>query len=233
MADSISGAESTSQAPGQTTEAAATRGEEAAHQSTEAVSSTGTKATPQAPAAAPAKTDIFASEEFRKWESNRKKQEQVKEQQYRNQMAQLQQQMQQFRLQSVPEEERVVIERDTYKQQLAQYQQEQQQQEQLAQRWNDIQKLAAYIDEKPENLWEKNFSNIGDAAFHVLDGLKARLEQQAEIKAEEIVEKRARNTVDLGGGGVVTTDDAKERKYKDALKAKDGKAFVLQLLQDR
>ncbi len=230
MADETSGVGSTSQAPGQAPEAATTRSEATARQSSEAVQKTET-----AQESRPAKVDLFQSEEFRKWESNRKKQEMAREQQYQQQMARMQQDMQNFRLQSAPEEERVVIERDMLRQQMAQLQQEQQRQAMLSQQYSDIQRLAEYSGMKADDLWQQNFSNIGDAAFYAMEHMtkrqKAEFEKAVDAEIERRAKQREANASDLGGGAPVTTDSLKEKGYKDALKRKDGKAFVLQYLQ--
>ncbi len=143
--------------------------------------------------------------------------------------------MQQFRLQSAPEEERALIERDMYKQQLTQLSQEQQRQAALAQQWGDIQRLAEFSGLKAEDLWAQNFSNIGDAAFYAMEHMtkqqKLDFEKAVEVAIAERERKREANAVDLGSGAMVTTEDMKTRKMNDAIKAKDGKSFVLQYLQ--
>ena len=149
-------------------------------------------------------------------------------------MAALRQQMQQVQLQSAPEEERVVIERDQLRQQLQQFQQEQQRQAQLSQQWQDLDKMAKIAGMKTEDLFSQNFRDIGEAAFYVLENMtakqKAEFEKSVEAAIAERERKKEANAVDLGSGAAVTTDDIKHRKLNDSLKRRDGKSFVLELL---
>lgn len=205
-----------------------------APQSTTSSAGSTTQSTP-AQQATEKKPNLFESEEFRKYQSQQEKRFQTERQQFQQQMARMQQEMQQFRLQSAPEEERVAVERDMLRQQLAQFQQEQQRQAMLSQQYGDIQRLAEYSGMKAEDLWQQNFSNIGDAAFYAMEHMtkrqKAEFEKAVDAEIERRAKQREANATDLGGGAPVTTDSLKEKSYKDALKRKDGKAFVLQYLQ--
>lgn len=180
------------------------------------------------------KPNLFESEEFRKYQSQQEKRIAQERANYQREMAALRQQMQQVQLQSAPEEERVVIERDQLRQQLQQFQQEQQRQAQLSQQWQDLDKMAKIAGMKTEDLFSQNFRDIGEAAFYVLENMttkqKAEFEKSVEAAIAERERKKEANAVDLGSGAAVTTDDIKHRKLNDSLKRRDGKSFVLELL---
>lgn len=235
MADVTSASDATSTGTAQTAQSQATSASAPAPQSTSntAAPAAATSATQASEASKP--INLQEVPEFKQWQTTMNKTLERERQTYQRQLAEMQQQMQQFRLQSAPEEERALIERDMYKQQLTQLTAEQQRQAALAQQWGDIQRLAEFSGLKAEELWQQNFSNIGDAAFYAMEHMskaqKANFEKSLEAAIAERERKREANAVDLGGGAPVTTDDVKTRKMNDALKAKDGKSFVLQYLQ--
>lgn len=179
-------------------------------------------------------TNLFELPEFRQYQSQQEKRAAQERQRYQTEMAQLRQQMQQMQAQALPEDERVAFERDSLRQQLAQFQAEQQRQAQVAQQWNDLDRMAKIAEMKTEDLFSMNFRDIGEAAFYVLENMtakqKANFEKAVEAAIAEREKKREANAVDLGGGAPTTTDDIKQRKLDASLKKKDGKAFVLELL---
>ena len=181
--------------------------------------------------------NLQESPEFKKWQAQVNKTIERERQQYQQQLAAMQQQMQQFRLQSAPEEERIAIERDMLRQQLAQTQQEQQRQAQLAQQWNDIQRLAEKSGLKAEDLWSQNFSNIGDAAFYALEYMannsKTEFEKAVDAEIERRAKQREANKVDLGGGAIQTSVDAATEKINSAFKSKDVRGFMKAIREQR
>jgi len=235
MADVTSASDATSTGTAQTAQSQATSASTPAPQSTSNTAAPAAATSAQASDTSSKPVNLFELPEFRQYQSQAEKRAAQERQTYQRQLAEMQQQMQQFRLQSAPEEERALIERDMYKQQLTQLTAEQQRQAALAQQWGDIQRLAEFSGLKAEELWQQNFSNIGDAAFYAMEHMskaqKANFEKSLETAIAERERKREANAVDLGGGAPVTTDDVKTRKMNDALKAKDGKSFVLQYLQ--
>ena len=235
MADVTSASDATSTGTAQTAQSQATSASTPAPQSTSNTAAPAAATSTQASDTSSKPVNLFELPEFRQYQSQAEKRAAQERQTYQRQLAEMQQQMQQFRLQSAPEEERALIERDMYKQQLTQLSQEQQRQAALAQQWGDIQRLAEFSGLKAEELWQQNFSNIGDAAFYAMEHMtkaqQANFEKSVEAAIAERERKREANAVDLGGGAPVTTDDVKTRKMNDALKAKDGKSFVLQYLQ--
>lgn len=235
MADVTSASDATSTGTAQTAQSQATSASQPAPQSTSNTAAPAAATSTQASDTSSKPVNLFELPEFRQYQSQAEKRAAQERQTYQRQLAEMQQQMQQFRLQSAPEEERALIERDMYKQQLTQLTAEQQRQAALAQQWGDIQRLAEFSGLKAEDLWEKNFSNGVEAAFYAMEHMtkaqKANFEKSLEAAIAERERKREANSVDLGGGAPVTTDDVKTRKMNDALKAKDGKSFVLQYLQ--
>jgi len=235
MADVTSASDATSTGTAQTAQSQATSASTPAPQSTSNTAAPAAATGTQASDTSSKPVNLFELPEFRQYQSQAEKRAAQERQTYQRQLAEMQQQMQQFRLQSAPEEERALIERDMYKQQLTQLTAEQQRQAALAQQWGDIQRLAEFSGLKAEDLWAQNFSNIGDAAFYAMEHMtkkqQADFEKSLEAAIAERERKREANAVDLGGGAPVTTDDVKTRKMNDALKAKDGKSFVLQYLQ--
>ncbi|TXH11085.1 MAG: hypothetical protein E6R03_14685 [Hyphomicrobiaceae bacterium] len=236
MADVTSAPDATSTGTAQTAQSQATSASTPAPQSTSntAAPAAATGAT-QASDTSSKPVNLFELPEFRQYQSQAEKRAAQERQVYQRKLDEMQQQMQQFRLQSASEDDRPLIERDMYKQQLAQLTAEQQRQAALAQQWGDIQRLAEFSGLKAEELWQQNFSNIGDAAFYAMEHMskaqKANFEKSLEAAIAERERKREANAVDLGGGAPVTTDDVKTRKMNDALNRKDGKSFVLQYLQ--
>ena len=230
MAD-VTSAPVASEGTAQTAQSPTTSTPTTAPQSTSTTSTTAPVTTPVSEAKP---VNLFELPEFRQYQSQAEKRAAQERQQYQSQLARMDQQMQQFRLQSAPEDERPLIERDLYKQQLAQVQAEQQRQAALSQQWSDVQKLAEFSGLKADDIWAQNFSNIGDAAFYALEHMtkkqKSDLEKLVESAVAEKERKREANTVDLGGGAPLTTTDLKTRGMNDALKKKDGKSFVLQYL---
>lgn len=235
MADVTSAPDATSTGTAQTAQSQPTSASTPAPQSTSNTAAPAAATGAQASDTSSKPVNLFELPEFRQYQSQAEKRAAQERQTYQRQLAEMQQQMQQFRLQSAPEEERALIERDMYKQQLTQLTAEQQRQAALAQQWGDIQRLAEFSGLKAEELWQQNFSNIGDAAFYAMEHMtkaqKANFEKSLEAAIAERERKREANAVDLGGGAPVTTDDVKTRRMNDALKAKDGKSFVLQYLQ--
>ncbi len=235
MADVTSASDATSTGTAQTAQSQATSASTPAPQSTSNTAAPAAATSTQASDTSSKPVNLFELPEFLQYQSQAEKRAAQERQTYQRQLAEMQQQMQQFRLQSASEDDRPLIERDMYKQQLAQLTAEQQRQAALAQQWGDIQKLAEFSGLKAEDLWAQNFSNIGDAAFYAMEHMskkqKADFEKSLEAAIAERERKREANAVDLGGGAPVTTDDVKTRKMNDALKAKDGKSFVLQYLQ--
>jgi len=235
MADVTSASDATSTGTAQTAQSLATSASTPAPQSTSNTAAPAAATGTQASDTSSKPVNLFELPEFRQYQSQAEKRAAQERQTYQRQLAEMQQQMQQFRLQSAPEEERALIERDMYKQQLTQLTAEQQRQAALAQQWGDIQKLAEFSGLKAEDLWAQNFTNGVDAAFYAMEHMskaqKANFEKSLEAAIAERERKREANAVDLGGGAPVTTDDVKTRRMNDALKAKDGKSFVLQYLQ--
>jgi len=235
MADVTSASDATSTGTAQTAQSQATSASTPAPQSTSNTAAPAAATGTQASDTSSKPVNLFELPEFRQYQSQAEKRAAQERQTYQRQLAEMQQQMQQFRLQSAPEEERALIERDMYKQQLTQLTAEQQRQAALAQQWGDIQKLAEFSGLKAEDLWAQNFTNGVDAAFYAMEHMskaqKANFEKSLEAAIAERERKREANAVDLGGGAPVTTDDVKTRRMNDALKAKDGKSFVLQYLQ--
>ncbi len=235
MADVTSASDATSTGTAQTAQSQATSASTPAPQSTSNTAAPAAATSAQASDTSSKPVNLFELPEFRQYQSQAEKRAAQERQAYQRKLDEMQQQMQQFRLQSAPEEERALIERDMYKQQLTQLTAEQQRQAALAQQWGDIQRLAELSGLKAEDLWQQNFSNGLDAALYAMEHMskaqKANFEKSLEAAIAERERKREANAVDLGGGAPVTTDDVKTRKMNDALKAKDGKSFVLQYLQ--
>lgn len=229
MADMTSATE-TLEGTGQTPQSQPTSDQTAAPQS----ASTSSTVAPATQASESKPVNLFELPEFRQFQSQAEKRAAQERQRYQQEVSALRQQMQQLRIQSAPEEERALIERDTYRQQLEQLTQEQQRQAALAQQWADIQKLAEYSGIKADDLWQQNFSNIGEAAFYAMEHMtkkqKAEFEKSVEAAIAERERKKTANAVDLGGGAPLATDDIKQRKMNDSLKKRDGKSFVLELL---
>jgi len=237
MAD-VTSAPATSEGTAQTAQSQPTSTPTSAPQSTPSTtSSTPVAPTTQASDTGSKTVNLFELEDFRKYQAQQEKRIAAERQQYQRQLAEMQQQIQQVRLQSAPEEERALIERDMLKQQLTQLTTEQQRQAALAQQWSDVQKLAEFGGMKAEDLWAQNFSNIGDAAFYVLENMTKKQQTDFEKAVEAEIAKRAQqreaNAVDLGGGGAVTTEDIKKRKVEDAFKSKDPLAFMRALREQR
>lgn len=232
MADVTSAPSEASEGTAQTAQSQTTSTETTAPQS--ASSNTSNTPTTTKDSGASSKPNLFESEEFRKYQSQQEKRIAQERANYQREMAQMRYQMQQVQLQSVPEDERVVVERDQLRQQLTQFQQEQQRQAQLSQQWQDLDKMAKIAGMKTEELFNQNFRDIGEAAFYVLENMTEKQKNEFEKSVETAVAERERkkeaNSVDLGSGAPMGTDDMKGRKLKDAIKNKDSKAYFLEYL---
>jgi len=177
------------------------------------------------------KVNLFELEDFKKYQSQQEKRFTQERQQSQVQLAQLQRQLQELRVQSIPEDERAAFEVEEIRRQNAELQQQIEYNRLMTQKYADIQKLSTKSGVSVDDLWK--FETFAEAAEYALEHTVKSKEADVERLAEELIKKREAARSDLGGGAPVTTEELDTRNRKDAIKRKDGKAFVLDYLKSR